>query len=108
MRSAAAAKTTVSLISLSLAIAAAGCTQGEDTSAPSEASRTVARDDDPVARYCGGCHLPPNPGAHTAEEWPAVVARMQQHRTKRGLPTIPGEALDRIMDYLQQSARGSK
>lgn len=108
MRIAAAAKTTASLIFLSLAVAAAGCTQGGDASAPEEASRTAARDDGPVARYCGGCHLPPSPDAHTAEDWPAVVARMQQHRTSRGLPPIPGEAMERIMDYLQQRARGSQ
>ncbi len=31
-----------------------------------------------LARYCSQCHNLPGPGMHTAEEWPAVVERMNQ------------------------------
>jgi hypothetical protein len=56
-----------------------------------------------VADYCGGCHAPPRPQAHQPSNWPAIVARMQEHRIRAGMPPIPAVELDVIIDYLQQS-----
>jgi cytochrome c5 len=56
-----------------------------------------------VSEYCGGCHVPPRPQAHTPAEWPAVVARMREHRQRAGLTVISPEDLDRILNYLQQT-----
>ncbi|HHH36321.1 MAG TPA: hypothetical protein ENK48_05765 [Gammaproteobacteria bacterium] len=51
--------------------------------------------------YCGDCHVPPRPGAHSAEMWPSVVNRMQQRRVAQGLGAIPPVAREAILDYLQ-------
>jgi hypothetical protein len=56
-----------------------------------------------VADYCGGCHAPPQPQSHAPAEWPAVVARMQEHRSRAGMSPIPAEKLHKITGYLQQS-----
>jgi hypothetical protein len=60
-----------------------------------------------VADYCGGCHAPPRPQSHTPAEWPAVVARMQEHRSRAGMAPIPVEELHKITDYLQQLGRNA-
>lgn len=57
------------------------------------------------SRNCSSCHAPPQPTAHTAAEWPAVIARMQSHRVQRGLgPILAGEKV-MIRDYLVRHAR---
>lgn len=53
-------------------------------------------------RACGQCHVLPDPRRHTAEEWPAVVARMQKNmewmnRVVASKP-VPGEPQLRIED----------
>ena len=63
---------------------------------------------------CGQCHVLPDPGRHTAAEWPAVVARMEQNMawmnrvvgTQRD-PTEPQLRLDEILGFLQKYARRS-
>lgn len=92
------------MLLLSLSIIGAGCTQDADP-ADGGAAQRAAEEAGPVARYCSGCHAPPRGRAHTAEEWPAVVSRMQQRRVSRGLAPIPSEDLERITEYLQQRAR---
>ena len=55
--------------------------------------------------FCGGCHTPPDPGVHTARDWPEVVARMHQLMATQGKP-LPNQAqLGEIMNYLQQHAK---
>src|SRR5512139_4352060 len=34
--------------------------------------------------YCAQCHELPGPGLHTADEWPAVVRRMNMRMQMRG------------------------
>jgi cytochrome c2 len=63
---------------------------------------------------CGQCHVLPDPRRHTAAEWPAVVARMEQNMawmnrvvgTQRN-PTEPQLRLDEILGFLQKYARRS-
>ena len=63
---------------------------------------------------CGQCHVLPDPRRHTAAEWPAVVARMEQNMawmnrvvgTQRN-PTEPQLRLDEIVGFLQKYARRS-
>lgn len=58
-----------------------------------------------VQRFCGLCHAPPDPGIHTAQDWPEVVARMRQYMATQGKPLPDQAQLGEIMDYLQQHAK---
>ena len=49
---------------------------GDDTKALPESQSEEAQ---LFQRYCGQCHAPPAPTAHTAEEWLQVVSRMKEH-----------------------------
>ena len=54
---------------------------------------------------CSLCHALPDPQQHTAEEWPAVVARMRQHMVSQG-KTVPNEAaIGEIIGFLQRHAK---
>ena len=61
---------------------------------------------------CNQCHVLPDPKRHTAREWPAVVARMQQNMEWMnrvvGSQPIPGEPqlrIDEINAFLRKYAR---
>ena len=60
------------------------------------------------AEYCSGCHALSQPSIHSAAEWPAIVARMQQRRTSKGFSRIPDQQIEQIIDYLQQHAEPSQ
>jgi len=82
---------------------------------------TLPEPDSPGAkmfsRYCAQCHHLPSPATHSAEEWPAVAARMidrmeQSHIMRRGMgrsliqmPTA--EERRAILVYLQRHALAS-
>ncbi len=53
-----------------------------------------------VGKHCSACHAPPTPKAHTANEWPSVVTRMQQHRYKQGKKPLTEAELHAVIDYL--------
>lgn len=55
-------------------------------------------------RYCGQCHVPPAPSAHTTSDWPGVVARMKQHIVTQGKAMPDSEESQEILDYLQRNA----
>ena len=57
-----------------------------------------------LQRYCGQCHAPPAPAAHTAREWPQVVERMKQHIVTQGKAMPDREQLREIADYLRKHA----
>jgi len=63
-----------------------------------------------VKQYCTQCHGLPTPAQHTADAWPAVVARMQAHmRETSNNGTIPliipsQSKIDEIIGYLQKHA----
>src|SRR5690625_4301876 len=61
-----------------------------------------------VVHHCGHCHNLPSPKLHTAEQWPAVVARMRaqaaaQMMNRAPLPSPEDETI--LIDYLQTHAR---
>ena len=54
------------------------------------------------------CHALPDPGQHTAQEWPAVVARMRGHMAALG-KIVPDEtATDEIVSFLQRHSAAQK
>jgi len=55
---------------------------------------------------CGRCHLPPDPRAHRAQEWPQVVMRMQQHMTTQGKVPLTVEQRIEILDFLTTHSAG--
>lgn len=58
-----------------------------------------------VKKYCSGCHAPPSPLVHTAEEWPNVIYRMQERRRMKAYELI-GES-DRVilLGYLEKYSK---
>jgi hypothetical protein len=61
---------------------------------------------------CSQCHVLPDPQRHTAAEWPAVVARMQDNMEWMnrvvGSKPIPGEPqlrIEEIVGFLEKHAR---
>jgi cytochrome c2 len=61
---------------------------------------------------CNQCHVLPDPRRHTAEEWPGVVARMQENMQRMnrvvGSQPIPGEPQlreEEIITFLKKYAR---
>jgi len=56
------------------------------------------------ARRCGVCHPLPNPGLHTAQEWPRVLERMQMRMRMLGRPPLSDEETADILAYLQAYA----
>ena len=58
------------------------------------------------ARNCSECHAPPLPIAHPANEWPGVIARMQEHLVQRSMAPIPVQDELVLRDYLMLHATG--
>lgn len=54
---------------------------------------------------CSQCHAAPNPGTHTASEWPRVVLRMKTHIMRTGKKMPDQDTLMQIIDYLQQHGK---
>jgi len=52
------------------------------------------------ANSCSGCHIPSLPDAHSAIEWPGIIARMQQHRMESRMPAITSQDILTVRDYL--------
>lgn len=59
-----------------------------------------------LVRYCGGCHVAPKPETKTASQWPAVVLRMQIHRSQRAMPILNDSEIDEVTDYLIMHSKG--
>jgi cytochrome c5 len=53
---------------------------------------------------CGFCHDTPSPSAHTAEEWPAVVARMHTNMAMMSVRPLSEEETRRVLSYLAETA----
>ena len=88
-----------SLFVVALCVLLAACS-GRDAAGNTPADGAVAVDG-ALQTYCSGCHGPPSPDAHSPDEWPAVVARMQQRRAQKGMAAIPPAAREEIMRTLQ-------
>jgi mono/diheme cytochrome c family protein len=53
---------------------------------------------------CTGCHIAPQPNAHTEPAWFRVVHRMQMRMKERGVMPLNQTELDDVLDYLQRHA----
>jgi Dihaem cytochrome c len=53
---------------------------------------------------CTGCHVAPQPGAHTEKAWFRVVQRMQMRMKSGGVAPLNKIELDKILAYLQRHA----
>lgn len=58
-----------------------------------------------LLKECSSCHNPPLPQSRSAQQWPYIVNRMQQHRLKAGLPPLKTEELTILIQYLSRYAR---
>ena len=56
-------------------------------------------------KTCSQCHALPDPGLHTANEWPGVVERMRKNMEIMGKPVITDQEGDEITGYLSQHVR---
>lgn len=79
-------------------MAASGCDSVDNPSAPMHGSVAGA---ELTEQFCGGCHVTPKPQGHSANEWPAVVARMLDNMHRSNRPTPTPEQINTILDYLQ-------
>lgn len=92
------------ILALATAVALSACERGPAQAAhaedaPSDGAPSL------LEKWCSSCHAPPRPDVHTAREWPAVVAQMQNHRIQQGLGKIDDQDLQTLLDYLQHHAR---
>jgi cytochrome c5 len=53
---------------------------------------------------CSRCHTLPDPRVHSASDWPAVFARMEQNMTRMKVPPLQGSQTTDILLYLQQAS----
>lgn len=67
------------------------------------------------ANACDQCHVLPDPGRHTSDEWPDVVERMQKNLRWVGTVTAtqktstePTLEVEKIVRYLQQRSRAPR
>ena len=56
-------------------------------------------------QHCSQCHALPSPLAHTAQEWPSVVARMKKTIATQGKALPDNEQLEEIIGYLQRYSK---
>lgn len=53
---------------------------------------------------CGRCHVAPHPDDHSAEEWPAIIQRMQVRMRSKGYPPLDKVEMALLLGYLQRHA----
>ncbi|MBU6281838.1 hypothetical protein KGQ64_06310 [bacterium] len=56
------------------------------------------------AAQCGICHVAYQPGLMTPAMWEIQVARMDEHRSRRGLPPLADADRRVILEYLKAHA----
>ena len=56
---------------------------------------------------CGGCHRVYAPQTMTLEMWKVQLAQMRVLFAKRGIPWLPSDDEQALLDYLQAHAGGS-
>jgi hypothetical protein len=79
---------------------------------PKQYPEAFTRAGEPFRLACNQCHVLPDPQRHTAKEWPAVVARMQENMEWMnrvvGTQPVPGEPqlrIEAINAFLAKYAR---
>ncbi len=53
---------------------------------------------------CSRCHAAPDPGLHTAEQWPVVLARVERNMRRMNVYLPTGMESEDILSYLQTVA----
>ena len=53
---------------------------------------------------CSRCHAAPDPGLHSKEEWPVVLARVERNMKRMNVATPTGLESEDILAYLQSVA----
>jgi cytochrome c5 len=53
---------------------------------------------------CSRCHATPDPGLHSKEEWPVVLARVERNMKRMNVATPTGLESEDILAYLQSVA----
>ena len=93
-----------SLVAFIAIVLSAGC---DSKPAVFDAKVTVKKPpvNDVLSRYCSGCHGLPKPETKSAAQWPAVVWRMQTHRTQRAMRLLNESELNEITNYLTLNAK---
>ena len=93
------------IVAVALLVLLAGC----DTSSDKTSKVVLPEPDSAGAQLlkanCSSCHGAPSPAVHTAEEWPNVVYRMQEHRRMRSYGPIAPEDLEQLIAYLKHHAK---
>jgi len=80
------------------------CSQSEEKLQPVQYPEAGSEALNNFQNQCSQCHQPPRPSAHTAKEWPSVIARMQQHRIERRISPMMASDMLAVRDYLQRNA----
>jgi len=57
---------------------------------------------------CSRCHALPDPRQHTADQWPEVIARMEQNMRSSRLSVPDDSQIRQIQAFLEQHASSSK
>jgi len=60
------------------------------------------------AQTCARCHALPDPRQHTGAQWPAVVARMEQHMRDARQPVPNPDETREIETFLAQHSGGGR
>jgi len=82
----------------------AGCDSGAKQAEAIVYPEMQSRAFENYRQQCGVCHVPPRTTAHTAAEWPSVIARMQQHRVERRIAPMMAGDMTAVRDYLVRHA----
>ena len=53
---------------------------------------------------CGECHKAPLPAIHKAQDWPAVVDRMQRRMMRGSVKILTEQEYGTVLEYLQKHA----
>jgi len=88
-----------------LCLVLAACGNDSRNSSAHTVSVTQAANAGPLHPYCSQCHAPPSPRLHKADEWPAVVRRMEHHRMDARMPPVPDNARKKVVAWLQRHAQ---
>ncbi len=57
---------------------------------------------------CSRCHALPDPRQHTADQWPGVIARMEQNMRSSRLSVPDDNQIRQIQAFLEQHASSNK
>jgi len=96
------------VVPLFLCLALAACDSHSGRSPKHAVADIHAMDVGLLKLYCAQCHAPPSPRLHQADEWSAVVMRMEHHRLDARMPPVPDAARKQLLAWLQAHAHPSK